>query len=120
MSAALVLLNLAVTASFAAVWLLAFRDWLRHRDRARGMLALALGLLLLVNLLGQVNALTGYRYGGLLEDLSIVAFLGSGYALLLFRDTFHPLGRTANGLAIGLAAITGALAIGLGLPSSPR
>src|SRR5918911_5496019 len=101
MAAIIAALNLAVTASFAVVWLLAFRDWMAHRDRPRGTLALALGLLLAANLLGQLNSLTHYRFGGLVEDLSIAAFLASGYALLLFRGTFHRLSPLTNRIVIG-------------------
>jgi signal transduction histidine kinase len=119
MTAFLVVLNLAVTLSFAAVWLLAFRDWLRHRDRPRGTLALAVGLLLATNALGHLNGLTQYRFAGLVEDLTIVAFVASGYALLLFRGTFHPLSPLVNWLAIGLSVFVGGLAILVGLPTSP-
>ena len=86
MSLVLKALEYAVSAAFIALGVLTVRDWLSGRDRRRGYLALALGLLGLVSLISRLHELTGYR-SEVLTVLSLSAFLGSAYALLMFR---HP------------------------------
>lgn len=100
------LLQYAVSAGFVALSVVILVDWLRYRERSRGYLALAIGLLGVTSLLGRVDALTGPPVSLLLTDLTLVAFMASGYMLLLFRDSFVPLTQR---LRIGaLAAVVGA------------
>ena len=100
------LLQYAVSAGFVALSVVILVDWLRYRERSRGYLALAIGLLGVTSLLGRVDALTGPPVSLLLTDLTLVAFMASGYMLLLFRDSFVPLTQR---LRVGaLAAVVGA------------
>ena len=62
--------------------------WARRRDRSLGFLALAIVLLSLVSLLGRIPA--GYS-PPLLAQMSLIIFMGSGYALLRFRGSLIPL-----------------------------
>src|SRR6266851_5333225 len=64
--------------------------WARRRDRSLGYLALAIVLLSLVSLLGRVPALLNYT-PPLLSEISLVAFLGCGYALLRYRASLIPI-----------------------------
>ena len=64
--------------------------WVRRRDRSLGFLALAIILLSLVSLLGRLPALLGFT-PPLLSDVSLICFVGSGYALLRFRASLIPL-----------------------------
>ena len=74
---------------------------------------LALGL---TSFLGQVNTLTDYRGGAALEDVTIVLFMISGYALLLFRDSFVPLSRRIQLGALVLVLASTAFAFVAGIP----
>ena len=62
--------------------------WARRRDRSMGFLALAIVLLSTVTLAGRIPATYAPP---LLPELSLVAFVGSGYALLRFRGSLIPL-----------------------------
>ncbi len=62
--------------------------WARRKDRSLGFLALAIVLLSLVSLLGRIPA--AYT-PPLLPQISLVVFMGSGYALLRFRGSLIPL-----------------------------
>ena len=98
---ALRIVQVAVSLSFLALGVYTVADWLRHRERTRGYLALALGTLGVTSVLGQVNMLTSGVVRVALADLSLVFFMVSGYALLLFRASFIPLSRQ---IRIGAAA----------------
>src|SRR5437868_12684795 len=78
-----------VSLSFLALGVFTVVDWLRHRERSRGYLALALATLGLTSVLGQLNALIGYRVPAV-GGLTLILFMASGYSLLLFRDSFIP------------------------------
>lgn len=84
-------------------------QWYRRRGRAQAMLAWALGLLAVVAALGRLQALTGQS--AVLSIVSLVAFLASGYFVLMFRDAFLPLRPTVRRLATGLLIATSALAV---------
>ena len=62
--------------------------WAKRRDSSLGFLALAIVLLSLVSLLGRIP--TGYT-PPLLPQISLLLFMGSGYALLRFRGSLIPL-----------------------------
>jgi signal transduction histidine kinase len=117
---ALQLVQYAVSAAFVLLALLALRDWLRYRERSRGYLAVAVGLLGVVTILGRVSSATGGQLGRALTDISIVVLMAAGYSLLLFRDAFIPLSRRVRiGSLIVLAAITAFVLLALpGTPSS--
>lgn len=120
MGVALEIVQAVVSLSFLALGVLTVADWLRHRERSRGYLALALGTLGLTSVIGQLNAVTGYRFGAPIEDLAIVFFMTSGYALLLFRDSFIPLSRRLRIGALLLTLAATALALIVTLPADLR
>ncbi|MGH7685970.1 MAG: EAL domain-containing protein [Candidatus Dormibacteria bacterium] len=92
-------------AGFALVGLVAFVHWLRGRGAARAYLALALGLLAVVSILRQTVPI-----GHLPIPLAIVdllAFVGSGYALLQVRHQLVPISPRAHSLVLtGACAVT--------------
>jgi signal transduction histidine kinase len=78
-------------------------------------LALAIGCLGAVSILGQVSKLLGHWFLGLNSVLTITIFLGSGLALLLFRDSVIPLARLTRRLVILVVAATAVLEVGVAL-----
>jgi signal transduction histidine kinase/DNA-binding response OmpR family regulator len=66
--------------------------WLRHRDHSLLFLGLAIVLLSAVSLAGRLSAIANTTVPGLTE-ISLVAFMASGYALLLYRNSLIPLKR---------------------------
>src|SRR5260370_10840025 len=73
-------------------------SWLRNRDRSTGWLALAIVLLSAVTLVGRIPSLLGFT-PPLMSQLSLVAFVGSGYSLLRYRSSLIPLSRTWHAVA---------------------
>jgi len=119
MTAALHLVQAVVSLSFLALGLSTVVDWLRHRERSRRYLALAFMTLGLTIALSQVNTMTGYRLGALVGDLTLILFMTSGFALLLFRDSFIPLsGRLRVGALMVCVGAT-ALALATMVPAAP-
>jgi signal transduction histidine kinase len=110
----------AVSLSFLALGVLTVVDWLRLRERSRGYLALAFATLGLTSAVGQLNTLTGYRLDPALGDLAVVLFMASGYALLLFRDSFIPLSRRLQLGALVLTVSATAFALVVTVPSDPH
>src|SRR5256884_5949779 len=108
-----------VSLSFLALGVFTVVDWLRHQERSRGYLALALATLGLTSVLGQLNALTGYRLS-VLGGLTLVLFMASGYSLLLFRDSFIPLSRRLRVGTLVLTVVATAFALVMTLPSDPQ
>jgi signal transduction histidine kinase len=119
MSALLLILQFATEAAFVLLTLAALGDWTRHRDSRHGYLALALGSFTAVILVSQAAGLAG-SFRQLLTDALIVLFLISGYALVMFRDSFIPLGRAARrAVRIAIAAVS-ILAIVAALPANSQ
>jgi signal transduction histidine kinase len=111
-------LDLATQVAFVLLALATLADWIRHRDRQRTFLVLALLFLTLVAVIGPAADAIGVR-GQALTDVTLVIFILSGYFLLLFRDSLIPLGTTPRRVitaGIGVVAVVGLLA---GLPSDP-
>src|SRR5579859_5249240 len=100
MTEALQVLSYAVSLVFVLLGLFTLRDYLRHRERSRGYLALAIGLLGLVSLGGLVQRFTG-PLGPAFQDGLVVVLLASGYALLLFRGSFIPIRPGTQWVALG-------------------
>ena len=94
------LLQYAVSAGFVGVSVVILVDWLRYRERSRSYLALAIGLLGVTSLLGRLSAITGPRLAFPMTVLILAALMGSGYMLLLFRDTFVPLTQRVRLVAL--------------------
>ena len=107
------ILQLGSTAAFVAIAALTIRDWLATRDRGRMYLALAVGSLAAVSLVGQAGKLLGVGFTAASAYLTVVIFLGSGLALLLFRDTVIPLSRRTRQLVVAAVALTALFEIAL-------
>jgi signal transduction histidine kinase len=108
-AAAFLTLQWLVAVGFVLLGLLCLLDWLRHKGERRGYLGLAIGLLAVISLWGRINAATGNRFAAIATPITIFLFLGSGYALFLFRGTFIPLDRRTLTAVGGLALAAGLL-----------
>jgi signal transduction histidine kinase len=115
-------LGIASTVAFGVIAALTIRDWLATKDTTRMYLALAIGCLAVVSILGQVAKLLGTWFASVNSILGITIFLGSGLALLLFRDSVIPLARRTRQLVMVVVAATAVLEIGvaLGGTSTPK
>src|SRR6266852_3890261 len=94
-------------------------DWLGHRERRRGYLAVAFGSLTLLVLIAPSLSDSG-PHGRLLVDVAILLFLLSGWALLMFRDSFIPLGANARRLVGVVILLVAAFAIFVQLPTDAQ
>ena len=121
-SAIVAVLQAASTAGLVVIALLTVRDWLATRDRSQLFLVLAIGSLALVSLLGQVGRLIGAAFVTASAPITIILFLGSGLALVFFRDSVLPLRRITRWVVIGVVAATAILetAILLAGAASPK
>jgi signal transduction histidine kinase/CheY-like chemotaxis protein len=90
MNQVLVFMQDADAAAFVLLGVATAVSWARRRDRSLGFLALAIVLLSLVSLLGRIPAALAPP---LLPQLTLLALMGSGYALLRFRGSLIPLPR---------------------------
>ncbi len=79
MSVVLAVLPLAIEIAFVLLAVAMLADWLSHRERRRGYLALAFGSLTLLVLIAPSLSDSG-PYGRLLTDAAILLFLLSGWA----------------------------------------
>src|SRR5438874_11797689 len=93
----------AVAVAFVALGVLVAINWLRRRDRSMGFLALAIILLAAVSGLGRLQAHLPFTIP-LLGTLNLLGFAGSGYALLLYRDSLIRLPRRWHAVAIASLA----------------
>src|SRR3982074_3304346 len=66
--------------------------WVRKRNPSMGFLALAIILLSLVSVVGRLSALL-HLNSMAVADITVVAFIGSAYALLRYRGSLIPLSR---------------------------
>ena len=82
--------------AFAVLGAVTALVWAKRRDRSLGFLALAIVLLSLVSLLGRIPAAFTPP---LPPQLSLVAFVGSGYALVRFRGSLIPVSPRWHGAA---------------------
>ena len=93
--------------------------WARRRDRPLGFLALAIVLLSSVSLLGRIPALLHYT-PPLLSEISLIAFLGCGYALLRYRDSLIPLPNPWHAVAVSAVAAASGLYLAARYFAGPR
>jgi signal transduction histidine kinase len=100
-------------AAFAVIAVLTVRDWLVTRDRSRMYLALAIGSLAAVSVLGQVGKVLGPSFAAASGYVTIVIFLVSGLALLLFRHAVIPLKPRTLRAVVGIVMATAALEVGV-------
>ncbi|HXA43752.1 MAG TPA: ATP-binding protein [Candidatus Solibacter sp.] len=99
-------LNYVTAAGFVALAVITVREWMAFRVRSRLYLALAIGLLALVDVVGLVTGILPKQLSLLVSEVSIVGFMGAGYSLLLFRDTLVPLKRRTKLIVGGLCAVS--------------
>jgi len=93
--------------------------WARRRDRPLGFLALAIVLLSSVSLLGRIPALLHYT-PPLLSEISLIAFMGCGYALLRYRDSLIPLPNPWHAVAVVAVAAASGLFLAARYLAGPR
>jgi signal transduction histidine kinase len=93
---------------FVALGVATALEWYRYRGEAQGRLAMSLGALAVVAALGRVQALFGMSSAAVavIGIVTILAFLASGYYVLMFRDAFLPLSRRARQAATALLAVS--------------
>jgi len=111
MTEALQVLTYTVSLAFILLGFVTLRDYLRHPERSRGFLALAIGLLAITNVLGEIQTFSDNALGVVGQDLSVLVFLASGYALLLFRGSFIRLSPRARWIALAAVIVVGVLFI---------
>src|SRR2546427_2465722 len=115
----LLILQLAIDVAFALLAIRTFVSWVGQPDRRHGSLALALGSLAILIL---ISPLLGGKGTGaqLLTDVGLVMFLISGYALLMFRDSFVLSRPRPPRLITAAIVAVGLLGIVLELPANPE
>lgn len=96
-------------AGFALIGVLAVAAWMRRRGRTRACLAVALGFLGLVVLLGQIDDLV--KVPPAVNLLSVVLFMGSGYALVELRHTLMPVASWVRVALLAALLATSLLAV---------
>ncbi|OLD48722.1 MAG: hypothetical protein AUG06_11945 [Actinobacteria bacterium 13_1_20CM_2_65_11] len=115
----LAVMPLAIEVAFVLLAVAMIADWIGHRERRRGYLALAFGSLTLLILIAPSLSQTG-PYGQLITEAGIALFLVSGWALLMFRDSFIPLRpSTRRAVAVSLVVVA-ALGMIARLPASTQ
>jgi signal transduction histidine kinase/CheY-like chemotaxis protein len=97
MKEALPYLENAAAIAFVLLGAATAMGWAKARDRSLGFLALAIVLLSLVSLLGRVPP---DHTPPLLPQVSLLLFMGSGYALLRFRGSLIPLSMRWHAIAV--------------------
>jgi len=119
MAELLLVLQLAVAVAFGALAIRSAASWIQQSDRRHGYLALALGSLTLVILISPLLG-GGGPEAQVLTDMSLVLFLVSGYALLMFRDSFVPFSGRIRVLASAVIGLIAIFAIAVRLPAEPQ
>ena len=117
MSNLLPVLALAIEAAFAALALRTALAWAREPDRRHGFLALGL-LALALDIILSPELYAPGAAGRVATDVGVVLFLLSGYGLLMFRDSFVPLGPRTRNLIVALMVVVGVAAIAVQLPGN--
>jgi signal transduction histidine kinase len=119
MNELLQVLQLVIALGFGVLGVRTAVVWIRQPDRRHGYLALAMGSLALVVLIAPALGGTGLPAQAL-TDLALGLFLLSGYALVMFRDSFMPLATTTRRLIAAGIVLVGALAAAVQLPADPQ
>ena len=110
---------LAIEIAFVLLTVAMLADWLGHQERRRGYLALAFGSLTLLVLIAPSLTQPGLQ-GRVLTAAGIVLFLLSGWALLMFRDSFMPLPANARRFVAAAIVLVAALGIAVQLPTDAQ
>src|SRR4029077_20209798 len=119
MTSVLQALNIAVQAAFVALALFTLTDWIRHRDRQRLWLVVALVSLSALAVLTPAAALIGVAVQ-IDTDLALVLFVLSGYALLMFRNSLIPLGGRLTAAITVWTLLVAIIGVAAGPPSNPQ
>ena len=119
MDVILALMPLAIEVAFVLLAVAMIADWLSHRERRRAYLALAFGSLTLLILVAPSLSQSG-PYGQLITDIGIVLFLLSGWALLMFRDSFISLRRSTRRAVTASLVLVAALGMVAQLPADTQ
>jgi signal transduction histidine kinase len=119
MTALVAILQYTVAAAFLLLAISVTVDAVQHRERVRAYLAAGLVLFSVVAVLGLVQAAVGAPNVAL-EYGAVLAFLGSGYAILLFRSCFIRLSRPGRLAASAVVVAVALLVAGAGLPPNSR
>jgi PAS domain S-box-containing protein len=88
----------------------------RPREFERTALGAAIGLLGLTSFLGRIQEATSYRIP-LVSEVSLAAFMGTGFCLLLVRHGIFPMSRRALRTALGACVFTSLLVVAAHLPT---
>ena len=112
-------LDIVVQAAFVALALFTLTDWIRHRDRHRAWLVVALVSLSALAVLTPAAALIGLP-APLVTELALVLFVLSGYALLMFRNSLIPLGRRLAAAITAWTALVAIIGVTANLSSNPQ
>jgi signal transduction histidine kinase len=114
-----IVLGLVIELAFALLAIRTFVSWVQQPDWRRGYLAIALGSLSILILISPlISTSTGFTSQAI-TDIAVLLFLGSGYGLLMFRDSFVPYRPGPIRIITGAMVVVGILAIVLQLPSNP-
>jgi signal transduction histidine kinase len=108
--------TIAIQIAFFLLAVGTLTDWIRHRDRQRTYLVLALLFLTLLVLIAPINTVL-LLPAQVVTDVALVAFLLSGYFLLMFRDSLIPLGTLARRLITAIVAVVAVGALIANFPS---
>jgi signal transduction histidine kinase len=114
MAELLLVLGIAIDLTFSILAIRTALAWIHQPDRRHGHLALALSSLALVIL---ISPLLGRAQ--ILTDIGVVLFLLSGYGLVMFRDSFLPLGRILHPIVTASIVVAGILGVVSQLPTNP-
>lgn len=104
-----------LTAAFLVLACIGTIGWLRHGDRVHANLAWASGLLAAVCLAFRVDDITGGTVP-IIGPWVVLTMLGSGYALLMLRDSLIPFSRRWKTGSRAVLAGTGAYVLLIGFP----
>jgi signal transduction histidine kinase len=115
----LAIMPLAIEVAFVLLSVAMVADWLGHRERRRGYLALAFGSLTLLILIAPSLSQSG-PYGPLITDAGVVLFLLSGWALLMFRDSFIPIRSGTRRVVAVVIILVAALGVVAQLPADTQ
>jgi signal transduction histidine kinase len=119
MGEVLQVLQVVIALGFALLGLRIVVVWIRQPDRRHGFLALAMGSLALVVVVAPALGGTG-ALAQALTDLVLGLFLLSGYALVMFRDSFLPMAARTRRLIGAALLLVGALAAAAQLPADTQ
>ena len=109
MTQVLAVLQYVTTGAFVALAVAIGYRWYRRRGRAEAMLAGSLISLAATSVIGRFEDPNHPIVW--LQVISTLAFLASGFFILLFRDVFIPLSRVAMLAAVALLAVSAVIGV---------